>query len=268
MVDFYSNLYSEEEDSRPFPWNIDFNSINIDCVDDLVKPFSEPEVWEVIRKCAGDKAPGPDDFPMGFYKAHWSIVKSDILKALEDFGNFKTIPRSINNTFLCLIPKKEVCEDIRDLRPISLVPSFYKILAKVLSSRLRKVISQCISVNQCAFVDGRQISDASLIANEIIDTRRRSGKPGLVIKLDIEKAYDHVSWTCLFRMMGKLGFPEKWIRWMYNFISSASFSVLVNGEAKGYFPSSRVLRQGDSLSSFLFIIYGVALHVLRQGKTS
>ncbi|CAN1136827.1 LINE-1 reverse transcriptase homolog, partial [Linum perenne] len=254
MVDFYSNLYSEGEVNRPFPLNVGFNTINQDCLKDLIKPFSELEVWDVIRMCAGDKAPGPDGFPMGYFKAHWNIVKSDILKALEDFGSFKTMPKLINNTFLYLIPKKEVCEDIKDLRPISLVSSFYKILAKVLSYRLRKVISQCISVNQCAFLEGRQILDASLIANEIIYSRRRSDKSGLVIKMDIEKAYDHVSWECLLRLMGDLGFLDKWIRWIHLCISSASFSVLVNEEAKGYFPSSRGLRQGDSLSSFLFIM--------------
>jgi len=94
---------------------------------------------------------------------------------------------SLNATFLGLIPKKAKAENIRDFRSISLVGCIYKLLSKVLARRLRSIIGNLISKNQNAFVGGRQIIDAVLVANELINSRVKSGKPGVVCKLDMRK---------------------------------------------------------------------------------
>jgi hypothetical protein len=96
--------------------------------------------------------------------------------------------------------------------------------------------------------------DSVLIANECVDSRLRSGIPGLLCKLDVEKAYDHVNWNFLLYMMERFGFGDKWRHWIYFCISTARFSVLINGTPCGFFSSSRGLRQGDSLSPLLFVL--------------
>ena len=141
-----------------------------------------------------------------------------------------------------LIPKKGAVVDLKDFRPISLVGELYKVLAKVLANRLKKVVGQVVSKAQNAFVEGRRILDAALITNEAVDGFLRRKENGILCKLDIEKAYDHLDWNFLLSVMSKMGFGSKWISWIYNCISTASFSVLVNGSTNGFFRSSRGLR--------------------------
>ena len=94
---------------------------------------------------------------------------------------------------MILIPKKVGARDLRDFRPISLVGSLYKWLAKVLANRLKKVVGKVDSKAQGAFVEGRQILDAMLITNEAIDSILKNNENSIMCKLDIEKAYDNVN---------------------------------------------------------------------------
>ena len=166
----------------------------------------------------------------------------------KEFHEQNSFIRSLNHTFLVLIPKKGGAEDLGDYRPISLLGGLYKLLVKVLANRLKKVIRKVISSDQNAFIKGRQILDGSLIANEVIDSWQKRGEKGLICKLDIEKAYDSINWQFLLKVMQKMGFGPKWIGWMWSCISTAKFSVLVNGVLAGFFSSSKGLRQGDPLS--------------------
>ena len=101
--------------------------------------------------------------------------------------------------------------------------------------------------------------DSILIAFECIDSRLKLGIPGVLCKLDVEKAYDHVSWDFLMYMLQRCGFSEKWRKWVRYCISTVKFSILINGSPSDFFGSSRGLRQGDHLSPLLFDIVMEAL---------
>ena len=121
------------------------------------------------------------------------------------------------------------------------------------------VLPSLISPSQNAFVQGRQILDSVLIANECLNSRLRQGDPGVLCKFDVEKAYDHVNWDFLLYLFQRCGFLVRWKNWIRFYISTVHFSILINGCPNGFFASSRGLRQGDPLSPLLFVLVMEAL---------
>lgn len=109
----------------------------------------------------------------------------------------------------------------------------------MLANRLKKVLSKVVLKSHNTFVEGKQILDAILITNEAIDSMLKSNMLGMLCKLDIVKAYDHVSWEFLLTVLNKMGFGHKWINWISWCISSPKFFVIVNGTPLRFFQSSR-----------------------------
>ena len=99
------------------------------------------------------------------------------------------------------------------------------------------MISKLVNKHQMAFIKGRQIIDAALIASEYVDTRVKGDDPGMMCKLDIEKAYDHVNWSFLIMILKQMGFGDKWLKWIDFYIKTVRLSILVNGEPVSFFPS-------------------------------
>ena len=196
------------------------------------------------------------------------MVKTNIMNVFHNFHAHIVFENSLNATFLALICKKIGAVDVKDFRPISLVGGLYKIIAKVLVNCMQRVVHNLISKSQNAFVKCRQILDSVLIASECLDSRLKAGVSGVLCKRDIEKVYDHVNWKSLVFLFQRSGFSEKWRRWIRCCISTVKFSILINGSSSDFFGSSRGLRQGDPLSSFLFDIVMEAMSCMLVAATA
>lgn len=96
--------------------------------------------------------------------------------------------------------------------------------------------------------------NCSLLANECIDAVMNAGRVGIICKIDMEKAYDHINRAYMDWVLQRMGFGTKWINWIRICVSSPSFSILVNGFPKGFFKANRGLRLRDLLSPYLFIM--------------
>jgi hypothetical protein len=196
---------------RPGVENLRFRSLSVVEGNSLIRPFSELEVKDAVWDCDSFKSPGPDGVNFGFIKDFWEEMKGDVMRFISEFHRNGKLTKGLNSTFIALIPKVDSPQRLNDFRPISLVGSLYKILAKLLANRLRMVIGSIISETQTTFVKGRQILDGILIANEVVDEARRLKKELLLFKVDFEKAYDSVDWGYLEAVMGKMGFPSLWL---------------------------------------------------------
>ncbi|XP_027158138.1 uncharacterized protein LOC113759763 [Coffea eugenioides] len=182
------------------------------------------------------------------------------------------IPRSISSTLIVLLPKVDASRTFSDFRPISLCTFVNKVFTKILSNRLKSVMPLLISPEQSAFAQSKEISDNVLIAQDMVaGLDRRTRGHNIIFKLDKIKAFDHVSWEFLSRLLLRLGFPSHFVALVLNNLCSAWFSVLINGKPHGFFQAGRGIKQGDSLSPFLFILVSEALSrglgsLLAEGK--
>ncbi|GAU51891.1 hypothetical protein TSUD_416760 [Trifolium subterraneum] len=242
VFNHFSNHYRRTRNNHVDISGLCFKSLSVEEGAELTKPFLLEEIKKAIWDCDSFKSPGPDGVNLGFFKDFWEVLKIDLLNFFSEFHRQGILSKGLNSTFIALIPKVDNPQRVADFRPIALVNSVYKLLSKVLTNRLRSVIASVVSQNQSAFIQGRQILDGILVANEVVDDAKRNRKELLMFKVDFEKAYDSVDWEYLDEVMKKMNFPILWRRWIMECVSTASASVLVNGCPTDEFCFQRGLR--------------------------
>lgn len=228
----------------------------------LIHPISEAEIKNVPFSMPSNKSPGPDGYPVEFYRAAWPIISRDFTVAIQSFFLYGFLPKGVNATTLVLIPKVQGAETLKDFRPISCCNILYKVISKVLANRIKVLLPELIEPNQCAFVKGRLLLENVVLATELVKNYHKDSiSPRSVLKLDISKAFDSVKWSFILDTLPAMNIPDQFVHWIHVCLSTAAFSVSINGELEGFFPSIRGLRQGCALSPYLFVI---AINVLSR----
>ncbi|GLT46247.1 hypothetical protein SLA2020_200180 [Shorea laevis] len=217
---------------------------------------TEEEIRVAISSLKPFKAPGPDGVHPFFYQRCWNEIKAKVCSDVIGAFSSGVIPTGWNNCLISLIPKGKAPESITQFRPIGLCNTSYKIISKILVNRLRLVLESLISPCQASFVPGRRGSDNVIILQELVYSfSKKTGKVGdLILKIDLEKAYDCLEWSFIQETLLFFQFPPKVIELIMSAICTSSVSILINGERTDPFFPSRGIRQRDPLSQYIFIL--------------
>ncbi|KAH9735403.1 putative ribonuclease H protein [Citrus sinensis] len=190
-------------------------------------------------------------------KSQWNIVGPSFCLFIREIFSSGNIPSEINKTLVVLIPKTDHLISFRMYRPISLCTVTYKTVTKIIANRLKAILPELIGPHQTSFVPGRHIIENIVVAQEIIHSmRRKTGNRGqMAIKVDLEKAYDRLSWDFIQDTLLETGLPTDFVHITMNCITTARMNVLWEGECTDDFIPSRGIRQGDPISPYIFVLF-------------
>eukprot|EP00253_Pinus_taeda_P003892 PITA_03892 len=218
----------------------------------IMAPVSKEEVEDTLKSMQKDKSPGPDGWTVKFFQHFFEFIDDKLVEVVEESKRTGSIYHSFNSTFLGLIPKSDLLGSFEEFRPISLCTCVYKIIAKVIASRLKPFLSRNISPEQFGFLNSRQIHEAIGFSQETLHSLKSWEKSCSENRLS--KAFERISWLYLRLLLTHLGFRYDFVKQIMSCISSFSIAILINGAASSFFSPERILFQGCPLSPLLFLL--------------
>ncbi|CAM2114048.1 unnamed protein product [Caretta caretta] len=249
--DFYTSLFSPDPtdpDTCEVLWE-ELPTVSVGNRDRLELPLTLAEFSEALRRMPTNKSPGMDGLTVEFYRAFWDILGPDLVTVWAESLQSGVLPLSCRRAVLALLPKKGDLRDLRNWRPVSLLSTDYKIVAKAISLRLGSVMADVVLPDQTYTVPGRSIFDNLFLVRDLLELGRRDG-----LFLDQEKAFDRVDHGYLLSTLQAFGFGPQFVSFLRVLYASAECLVRLNWTLTEPVSFGRGVRQGCPLSGQLYAL--------------
>ncbi len=258
VKEFYAHLFKSEgtqEEEKQFLLSKVKTKVTKEDKERCDTDLLDEEIEVAISQLNNGKSPGADGLTSEFYKAFKNTltpVLKEIYKAIYDKGEASQLMRV--GMVKLIFKKRGDSADLKNYRTISMLNTDFKILAKVLANRLKKVLPEIITTNQAYSIIGREITDTVSNIRDKISYMIESKKEGYMVSIDLEKAFDRVEHDFLFELLEQFGFGDKFIKWIRALYKDAISFVKCNGFMTDVFSITRSIRQGCPLSALLYSI--------------
>ena len=221
----------------------------------LAETPSNVEILFALKSMKAFKASRLDGLQAGFFQRFWLIVGESMKFEIKKIFRTKKMPKHLNRTLITLIPKQLGLETISHFRLISLCNTIYKIVTKILLHQLKHLMPTLVSPSQTAFISRRDTNNVIITQELVYTIERKKGKEGfMIIKVDLERAYDQLEWSFVRSMLVSLGFHLDTVELILSCISTTMAALLFNGDQIGEICPYHGLSQGDLISPYIFIL--------------
>jgi len=229
VVSYFTDLFNRTAETSPAQF---ISSVHpkIDDTDHeaLISPATFHEVKRALFSMKGIKSPGPDGIHAIFYKENWQTVSRSFLNFINSALDSGSVPTTLLEAHMILIPKEQNPDSINKFRPITLLNVAYKVLTKLIVNRSRPLLKDLVGPFQTSFIPGRSTSDNIVLTQEAVNSmsKMRGSKGAMILKLDLHKAFDSIDWSFLREVLHHFNFPQKLISLIMFCISSSRLSIL------------------------------------------
>ncbi|CAM2095659.1 unnamed protein product [Caretta caretta] len=254
--DFYTSLFSLDPTylgACRVLWE-ELPTVNVGDRDRLELPLTLAEFSEALRRMPTNKSPGIDGLTVEFYHAFWDILGPDLATVWAESLQGGVLPLSCRPAVLALLPKKGDLRDLRNWRPVSLLSTDYKIVAKAISLWLGSVMADVIHPDQTYTVPARSIFDNLFLVRDLLELGLRDGLSFALLSLDQEKAFDRVDHEYLLSTLQAFGFGPQFVSFLRVLYASAECLVRLNWTLTEPVNFGRGVRQGCPLSGQLYAL--------------
>ena len=264
VKDFYRELYKKEEVDAESSRQV-INKLEAKLSDEdregCEGEISKGEIEKARNGLGRNKSPGIDGIIGEFYiefKEELAPVLEKLFRNIEVKGE---MPHSITTGLVSIIYKKGSRDKLENYRPLTVLNGDYKVLAKVLANRIKEVIGTVVGSTQAYSIPGRDIADTISSIRDTITYMKENGG-GVVVSLDLNKAFNRVDHGYLYKVLEKVGFGGRLIGWVRRMYEGAASRIKVNGIVTGEFRLERSVRQGCPLSALLYSLSAEPLAAL------